>query len=119
MVPSRQLRLLKNLQYSDRCTTITWFDSISSHIFVCVFGALNHLFFSHPDAQLLQAQGGNGMTSPPNILSVGTNPVLMASRSLILRGAGYLVEEAYSVDKAINVVEGDFPDAVLICHTVP
>jgi DNA-binding response OmpR family regulator len=59
------------------------------------------------------------MTTPPHILSVGANPTLMSSRSLILRGAGYLVEEAYTVDKAINLVEADSIDAVLICHTIP
>jgi DNA-binding response OmpR family regulator len=58
------------------------------------------------------------MTTPPHILSVGKNPTLMSSRSLILRNAGYLVDEAYSVDKAINLVEADAIDAVLICHTV-
>jgi DNA-binding response OmpR family regulator len=43
----------------------------------------------------------------------------MSSRSLILRSAGYLVEEAYTIDKAINLVEADSIDAMLICHTVP
>jgi CheY-like chemotaxis protein len=59
------------------------------------------------------------MTTPPHILSVGKNPTLMSSRSLILRNAGYQVDEAYSVDKAINLVEADAIDAVLICHSVP
>lgn len=58
------------------------------------------------------------MTTPPHILSVGNDPILMASRSLILRGAGYLVEEAYTVDKAISLVEADSIDAMLICHTI-
>jgi CheY-like chemotaxis protein len=58
------------------------------------------------------------MPSPPHILSVGRNPTLMSSRSLILRRAGYLVEEADSVDKAINLVEADLIDAVLICHSL-
>jgi DNA-binding response OmpR family regulator len=59
------------------------------------------------------------MTTPPRILSVGNNPTLMSSRSLILRGAGFLVDEAYTVDKAIAMVEADSIDAVLICHTIP
>jgi len=59
------------------------------------------------------------MTTPPHILSVGANPTLMSSRSLILRSAGYLVEEAYTVGKAINLVAGDSIDAILICHTIP
>ena len=62
---------------------------------------------------------GGEITAPPNILSVGNNPSLMSSRTLILRSAGYLVEEAHTVDKAINLVAEDFIDAMLICHTVP
>src|SRR3977135_1353731 len=63
-------------------------------------------------------QGGR-MTTPPHILSVGANPNLMASRSLILRNAGYLVQEAYTVDKAINLVEQDSIDVARNCHTIP
>lgn len=59
------------------------------------------------------------MTSPSTILSVGTDPVLMSSRTLILRAAGYHVAEAYSVDKAIDLSKEAAVDAVLICHTVP
>lgn len=61
---------------------------------------------------------GSKTTTPPNILSVGSDLSLMSSRSLILRAAGYRVEEAYTVDKAINLVAEDFIDAMLICHTV-
>ena len=53
------------------------------------------------------------------IVSVGKDPILMASRTLLLRNAGYGVEEAYSVDKAISLVELDSIDLTLICHTVP
>lgn len=62
---------------------------------------------------------GSEVTTPPHILSVGNNPSLMASRTLVLRGAGYLVEQAHTVDKAISLVAEDFIDAMLICHTVP
>ena len=55
----------------------------------------------------------------PHILSVGNNPTLMSSRTLILRAAGYVVEESYTVDKAINLVEADSIDVTLICHTIP
>jgi CheY-like chemotaxis protein len=61
----------------------------------------------------------SGMTTPPHILSVGNNPILMSSRSLLLRNAGYAVDETYTVDKAISLLEADSIDAVLICHTVP
>jgi DNA-binding response OmpR family regulator len=59
------------------------------------------------------------MTPPPHILSVGNEATLMSSRTLILRGAGYLVDETYTVQKAITLVEADSIDAVLICHTIP
>ena len=62
---------------------------------------------------------GGEMTTPPHVLSVGNNPSLMASRTMILRGAGYLVEEVQNVETAINLVAEDFIDAMLICHTVP
>ena len=42
----------------------------------------------------------------------------MASRTLVLRGGGYAVEEVHSLDKAITLVEADSIDATLICHTV-
>lgn len=61
---------------------------------------------------------GSETPFPVYILSVGKNPSLMSSRSLLLRAAGYRVEEAYTVDKAVNLVEEDFIDAMLLCHTI-
>ena len=58
------------------------------------------------------------MRSPPHILSVGNDPLLMSSRTLILRNAGYLVDEAYTVKKAISLVAADSIDVMLICHTI-
>src|SRR5205814_9915631 len=58
----------------------------------------------------------------PRILSVGIDPLLMVSRTLLLRNAGYSVVEAHSVDKAISIVESDSTDSIdltLICHTLP
>lgn len=55
----------------------------------------------------------------PRILSVGSNPDLMATRTLLLRSAGFAVEEAFSVDKAVRLVEADSIDLTLICHTIP
>jgi CheY-like chemotaxis protein len=54
----------------------------------------------------------------PRILSVGIDKILMTSRTLLLRNAGYTVQEAYTVDRAINLAEEDLIDIVLICHTV-
>jgi DNA-binding response OmpR family regulator len=59
------------------------------------------------------------MALPPHILSVGKNRSLMSSRSMILRGAGYAVDEAYTVETAIKLVDQDSIDAALLCHTVP
>jgi DNA-binding NtrC family response regulator len=59
------------------------------------------------------------MALPPHILSVGKNRRIMSSRSMILRGAGYAVDEAYTVETAIKLVEQDSIDAALLCHTVP
>jgi CheY-like chemotaxis protein len=53
------------------------------------------------------------------VLSVGYDPGLMSVRSLVLRRAGYIVEEAYSLASALACAEKDSIDLLLICHTVP
>jgi DNA-binding response OmpR family regulator len=58
------------------------------------------------------------MATPPQILSVGADLTLMSSRSMLLRDAGYDVKEAFSVDKAVDLVASDSIDLVLICHTI-
>jgi CheY-like chemotaxis protein len=53
------------------------------------------------------------------VLSVGFDPALLMTRVLVLQSAGYLVEQASSVTKAIDLFQaGDF-DLVLLCHSVP
>jgi len=59
------------------------------------------------------------MTRVFQVLSVGYDSNLMASRSLLLRNAGYAVEEAYSRHQALAMVRSDLHDVLLICHTVP
>jgi DNA-binding response OmpR family regulator len=54
----------------------------------------------------------------PHILSIGKNHNLMTSRSLILRKAGYVVQEARTTEEAIGLVDSDLIDAMLICHTI-
>jgi DNA-binding NtrC family response regulator len=54
----------------------------------------------------------------PHILSIGKNHNLMSSWSLILRKAGYVVQEAQTPEEAIGLVESDLIDAMLICHTI-
>jgi DNA-binding response OmpR family regulator len=59
------------------------------------------------------------MASPPHILSVGKESALMSSRTLLLRNAGYDVQEAFTLDKAKDLVHSDSIDVTLLCHTVP
>lgn len=53
------------------------------------------------------------------ILSMGYDPHLMSVRTLLLRGAGYVVDEAYDRAAALSRAQCDTVDALLICHTVP
>ena len=55
----------------------------------------------------------------PHLLSVGYDPVLMQTRSLLLRQAGYTVDEAYNLHGAFARLKSDSIDAVLLCHTIP
>lgn len=59
------------------------------------------------------------MPTPPHILSVGKDPALMSSRTLLLLSAGYAVQEAFTLDKAKNLIDSDSIDVTLLCHTVP
>jgi hypothetical protein len=43
----------------------------------------------------------------------------MSIRTLLLRTAGYDVQEAYTLDKAKELVYSDSIDVTLLCHTVP
>jgi DNA-binding NtrC family response regulator len=53
------------------------------------------------------------------LLSVGSDPFLMKTRSLVLLKAGYAVRDAMTVRGAMRVFQqGEF-DLVLICHTIP
>jgi CheY-like chemotaxis protein len=38
---------------------------------------------------------------------------------MILRSAGYAVDEAYTVEMAIKLVDQDSVDVALVCHTIP
>ena len=53
------------------------------------------------------------------ILSMGYDPHLMSVRTLLLRGAGYVVDEAYDRAAALSRAQCDTVDALLICHAVP
>ena len=55
----------------------------------------------------------------PHLLSVGYDHVLMQTRSLLLRQAGFTVDEAYNLHGALARLKSDAIDAVLLCHTVP
>lgn len=59
------------------------------------------------------------MASNFRILSFGYDRNLMASRSMLLRDSGYVVQEAYSRHQALTLIRSDLVDILLICHTVP
>ena len=59
------------------------------------------------------------MSTPPHILSVGKDPTLMSSRTMLLLNAGYAVQEALTLDKAKDLVHSGSIDVTLLCHTVP
>jgi CheY-like chemotaxis protein len=53
------------------------------------------------------------------VLSIGFDPSLLETRSLVLQSAGYMVESASSLKEAVNRFQsGDF-DLVLLCRSVP
>jgi hypothetical protein len=43
----------------------------------------------------------------------------MVARTLLLKGAGYVVNEAYERTAALSRAQCDSIDVLLICHTVP
>jgi hypothetical protein len=49
---------------------------------------------------------------------MGHDPNLMSIRTLLLRTAGYVVDEAYDRVAALSRAQCDTVDALLICHTV-
>nr|WP_263338216.1 response regulator [Acidicapsa dinghuensis] len=53
------------------------------------------------------------------ILVVGQDPVILQTRSSILRSAGYAAREASTIAEAIELFQnGDF-DLILLCHSLP
>lgn len=53
------------------------------------------------------------------IVSAGYDHDLMHTRSMVLRQAGFVVDEAYSPLGVLGLVKSDSIDAVLLCHTIP
>src|SRR6185312_11160967 len=52
------------------------------------------------------------------VLTVGNDPVLLETRSQVLRTAGYIVVSARSIKQAITkFLEGDF-DLIVLCHSI-
>jgi DNA-binding response OmpR family regulator len=52
------------------------------------------------------------------ILSIGRDPHLMTARTLLLKGAGYVVDVAHDRAAALSRAQCDSVDALLICHTI-
>lgn len=59
------------------------------------------------------------MPTPPVVLTVGLVPILLESRSEVLRSVGYTVIAAGSSEEATNHFVRGKVDLVLLCHTVP
>jgi CheY-like chemotaxis protein len=53
------------------------------------------------------------------ILAVSHEPVLLESRSSILRSAGYAVAQVLSIGQAIELLGSSFFDLVLLGHSIP
>ena len=53
------------------------------------------------------------------LLSFGYDKIVLLTRSMVLRGAGYTVEEVYRWHDAFSRAQSDLVDALLLCHTVP
>lgn len=54
----------------------------------------------------------------PHLLSVGYDKHLMHSRALVLRHAGFTVEEAFGLKSALALVNSDSIDLMILCHTL-
>jgi DNA-binding response OmpR family regulator len=57
--------------------------------------------------------------SLPHVLSVGYDRELIHVRSLVLRSAGFVVDEAHNLQGALCLVQLDSMEVLLLCHTVP
>lgn len=54
-----------------------------------------------------------------HLLSIGADPSVLATRSDVLKRAGYLVSTASSETSARTILEQSDFDMVLICHSLP
>ena len=53
------------------------------------------------------------------LLSFGYDKIMLLTRSMVLRRAGFDVEEVCRWYDAFNRAQADVVDALLLCHTVP
>lgn len=54
-----------------------------------------------------------------HLLSVGYDKHLMHTRGMVLRKAGFIVDETFNVKAALALVRSDSIDGMILCHTVP
>ena len=52
------------------------------------------------------------------ILAVGKDPMILNTRSLILRSAGYIVKSSTAIDEAVALTRVVDADLVLLCHSI-
>jgi DNA-binding response OmpR family regulator len=53
------------------------------------------------------------------VLAEGFDLSLMRTRTLVLRSAGYIVETASTLKKAVDRFQATDFDPVLLCHSIP
>lgn len=56
--------------------------------------------------------------SAPHLLCVGYDQTVTHSRAMVLRHAGFIVDEAYSLNGVLGLVKSDLVDVLLLCHTL-
>lgn len=70
-----------------------------------------------------QSMGNRGPLMPDakqfRILSFGYEPVLMSVRALLLRKAGYQVQNTFSPESVMKHLKSGEFHLLIICHTVP
>jgi len=59
------------------------------------------------------------MATAFHILSAGYDHHLLQSRSMLLRHAGFVVDEAHHLMGVLGCVKSDSIDALVLCHTIP
>ena len=58
------------------------------------------------------------MASLPTILCIGEDPNLLGTRAMLLKSLGAEVKQATSIPKALERVDGENIDLIVLCHSL-